>query len=52
MARKRMVKYFPKRRKFTKRQIQRAVDKVIRETLGREAKEAAAQEDAILSEKK
>ena len=31
MARKRTVKYPPKRGKFTRRQIQRAVDKVIRE---------------------
>ena len=37
MARKRMVKYFPKRRKFTRRQIQRAVGQVIREKLEREA---------------
>jgi len=51
MARQRTVKYPPKRGKFTRRQIQRAVDKVVRERLEREAKEAE-QADASLSEKK
>ena len=37
MARQRTVKYPPKRGKFTRRQIQRAVDKVVRERLEREA---------------
>ena len=36
MARQRTIKYPPKRGKFTKRQIQRAVDKVVRERLERE----------------
>ena len=51
MARKRMVKCPAERRKFTRRQIQRAVDKVIRERLKQEAKAAAEQEDTILSKK-
>ncbi len=51
MARQRTVKYPPKRGKFTRRQIQRAVDKVVRDRLEREAK-AAKQVDATLSEKK
>ena len=37
MARQRTIKYPPKRGKFTKRQIQRAVDKVVRERLERES---------------
>ena len=37
MARQRTVKYPLKRGKFTRRQIQRAVDKVIHERLEREA---------------
>ncbi len=52
MARQRTVKYPPKRGKFTRRQIQRAVDKVVRDRLEREAKAAAKQVDATLSEKK
>ena len=52
MARERIVKYPPKRGKLTKRQVERAVRKVIRERLEREAREAAEQEAAILSEKK
>ena len=51
MARQRTVKYPPKRGKFTRRQIQQAVDKVVRERLEREAKEAAEQADATLSKK-
>ena len=39
MARKRTVKYPPKRGKFTRRQIQRAVDKVVRERLERGTEE-------------
>ena len=39
MARKRTVKYPPKRGKFTRRQIQRAVDKVIQERRGRGTEE-------------
>ena len=38
MARQRTIKYPPKRGKFTKRQIQRAVDKVVRERLERDGK--------------
>ncbi len=55
MARERTVKLPPRKRggKLTVRQIERAVRKVVRERLEREAKEAAAeQEDATLSEKK
>ena len=52
MARQRTIKYPPKRGKLTKRQVKRAVEKVVRERLEREAKEAAEQEDATLSEKK
>lgn len=37
MARQRTIKYPPKRGKFTKRQIQRAVDKVVSERLERES---------------
>ncbi|MDE0088139.1 MAG: nucleotidyltransferase [Candidatus Poribacteria bacterium] len=37
MARQRTIKYPPKRGKFTKRQIQRAVDKVVYERLERES---------------
>ena len=50
MARKRTVKYPPKRGKFTRRQIQRAVDKVIRERLEREAREAVGQTAASSKE--
>lgn len=50
MARKRTVKYPPKRGKFTRRQIQRAVDKVIRERLEREAREAIEQKAAAASQ--
>ncbi len=49
MARERTIKYPPKRGKFTKRQIERAVDKVIRERLEREAREAEGQTDATVS---
>ena len=49
MARQRTVKYPPKRGKFTRRQIQRAVDKVVGERLEQEAREAAEQADATLS---
>lgn len=52
MARQRTVKYPPKRGKFTRRQIQRAVDKVVRERLEREAKEAVQQENPKASEPK
>ena len=41
MARQRTIKYPPKRGKFTKRQIQRAVDKVVRERLERESSSAS-----------
>ncbi len=49
MARERTIKYPPKRGKFTKRQIQRAVDKVIRERLEREAREAEGQTHPTVS---
>ncbi len=49
MARERTIKYPPKRGKFTRRQIERAVDKVIRERLEREAREAEGQTDATVS---
>ncbi len=54
MARERTVKLPPRKRggKLTVRQIERAVRKVVRERLEREAKEAAEQADALLSEKK
>ena len=39
MARQRTVKYPPKRGKFTRKQIQRAVDKVVRERIERGAEE-------------
>ena len=52
MARQRTVKYPPKRGKFTRLQIQRAVDKVVRERLEREAKEAAEQAPPKVSEPK
>ena len=52
IARQRTVKYPPKRGKFTRRQIKRAVDKVVRERLEREAREAAEQTDATLSKEK
>ena len=39
MAKQRTIKYPPKRGKFTKRQIQRAVDKVVRERLERGTEE-------------
>ena len=44
MTRQRTVKYPPKRGTLTKRQVKRAVEKVIRERLEREAREAAEQE--------
>ena len=49
MARQRTIKYPPKRGKFTRRQIQRAVDKVVRERLEREAKEASKQTNTTIS---
>ena len=49
MARQRTVKYPPKRGKFTRRQIQRAVDKVVRERLEREAKKASDQTNLTVS---
>ena len=54
MARERTVKLPPRKRggKLTVHQIRRAVRKVVRERLEREAKEAAEQADAHLSEKK
>ncbi len=52
MARERTVKYPPKRGKFTRLQIQRAVDKVVRERLEREAKEAAQRANPKASESK
>ena len=52
MARRRIVKSTPKRGILTRREVRRAVEKVVRERLEREAKEAAEQEDATLSEKK
>ena len=45
MARERIVKFPPKRGKLTKRQVERAVRKVIRERLEREAMEAEGQTD-------
>lgn len=51
MARQRTIKYPPKRGKLTKRQVKRAVEKVVRERLEREAREAAEQTDATLSKK-
>lgn len=52
MARQRTVKYPPKRGKFTRQQIKRAVDKVVRERREREAKEAAEQAAPKVSEPK
>ena len=54
MARERTVKLPPRKRggKLTVRQIERAVRKVIRERLEREAKEAAKQSNEHLSENK
>ena len=54
MARERTVKLPPRKRggKLTVRQIERAVKKVIRERLEREAREAAERADATLSRKK
>ena len=54
MARERTVKLPPRKRggKLTVHQIRRAVRKVVRERLEREAKEAAEQADATPSEKK
>ena len=49
MARQRTIKYPPKRGKFTRRQIQRAVDKVVRERLEREAREASGQTSTTVS---
>ena len=52
MARQRTVKYPPKRGKFTRRQIQQAVDKVVRERLEREAREAAEKANPKVAEPK
>ncbi len=52
MARQRTIKYPPKRGKLTKHQVKRAVEKVVRERLEREAKEAAKQSNEHLSENK
>lgn len=54
MARERTVKLPPRKRggKLTVRQIERAVKKVIRERLEREAKEAAEQANATLAKEK
>jgi hypothetical protein len=52
MARQRTVKYPPKRGKFTKKQIQRAVDKVIRERLEREATTLKTQTNTTSSKDK
>ena len=51
MARERTVKLPPRKRggKLTVHQIRRAVKKVVRERLEREAKEAAAQADPTVS---
>ena len=49
MARERIVKFPPKRGKLTKRQVERAVRKVIRERLEREAMEAEGQPDSTVS---
>ena len=51
MARERTIKFPPRKRggKLTVRQIERAVDKVIRERLEREAREAEGQTDATVS---
>ena len=49
MARQRTIKYPPKRGKFTRRQIQRAVDKVVRERLEREGKKTSVQTDTNVS---
>ena len=43
MARRRIVKSTPKRGILTRREVRRAVEKVVRERLEREAKEAAEQ---------
>ena len=52
MARQRIVKYPPKRGKLTKREVKRAVEKVVRERLEREAKEAAEKANPKVSEPK
>ena len=52
IARQRTIKYPPKREKFTKKQIQRAVDKVIRERLEREAATLKTQTNATSSKNK
>lgn len=52
MARQRTIKYPPKRGKLTKREVKRAVEKVVRERLEREAKEAAQQANPNVSETK
>ena len=49
MARQRTIKYPPKRGKFTRRQIQRAVDKVVRERLERDGKKTSGQTDTNVS---
>lgn len=52
MARQRTIKYPPKRGKLTKHQVKRAVEKVVRERLEREAKEAEIQVTLKVSEPK
>ena len=52
MARQRTIKYPPKRGKLTKRQVKRAVEKVVRERLAREAQAAAEQATCKVSESK
>ena len=52
MARQRTIKYPPKREKFTRQQIQRAVDKIIRERLEREAATLKTQTNATSSKDK
>lgn len=52
MARQRTIKYPPKRGKLTKHHVKRAVEKVVRERLEREAKEAEIQVTLKVSEPK
>ncbi len=52
MARRRTIKSTPKRGILTRREVKRAVKKVVHERLEREAKEAAEQTNKPLSAKK
>ncbi len=52
MARRRIIKSTPKRGILTRREVRRAVQKVVRERLEREAKEAAEQATSKVSEPK